>query len=279
MSRNTTQATVNRQMEKDIRRVKNFLLDMDGTIYLGSRLFPGTLPLLEKLKKTGRRALFLTNNSSMSPADYAAKLCRMGIQAEPGDVFTSGDAAAAYLKKHLPGGKRVFLLGTPSLEKQMRDEGFDIINGNPETEPDLVLLGFDKTLTYEKIMLACRHISRGAPFYATHPDLVCPVEDGFIPDAGAMIKMFEAAAGVSPTVIGKPRKAMAEAVFERCGFLPEQTAMVGDRLATDIAFANQSGIYAVLVLSGETDLAAYRAQNEVWADFIYPSVSELCAAL
>ncbi len=264
-------------MKRSIKQIKNFLLDMDGTIYLGDRVFPGTLPLLEKIKTTGRRAVFLTNNSSMSPENYAVKLMRLGINAAPGDVFTSGDAAAEFLTKQNR-GRNIFLLGTKSLEEQLARAGFHIVNGGGET-PDAVLLGFDKTITYEKIMRACAYIVSGTPFYATHPDLVCPVENGFIPDTGSMIKMFEAATGVSPAVIGKPGKPMADAVFSRYGFVPSETAMVGDRRGTDIAFANNSRITAVLVLSGETNLSSYNAQTGVIADFIYDSVTELNSEL
>ena len=265
-------------MKKDIKSIKNFLFDMDGTIYLGEKLFPGTLPLLEKIRSSGRHAVFLTNNSSMSPEDYALKLSRLGIFAPPGDIFTSGDAAAQVLSGEFANAK-IYLLGTPSLEKQLSRAGFEIVNSRAQIKPDVVLLGFDKTLTYEKIMHACEHISRGVPFYATHPDILCPMENGFIPDTGSMIKMFEAATGVSPVVVGKPEKTMADAVMSRYGFRPEETAMVGDRLMTDIAFANNAGIAAVLVLSGETDLKMYNSQNEAAADFIFPSVSELSAQL
>ena len=117
------------------------------------------------------------------------------------------------------------------------------------------------------------------PFIATHPDLVCPVEDGFIPDTGSMIKMFEAATGISPEIMGKPTSNMARAVERRYGFLPKETAMVGDRLSTDIKFANNAGLASILVLSGETDISLYESQTDVRADFVFPSVSELADAI
>ena len=193
-------------MKRDIKSIKNFLFDMDGTIYLGEKLFPGTLPLLEKIRSSGRHAVFLTNNSSMSPEDYALKLSRLGIFAPPGDIFTSGDAAAQVLSGEFANAK-IYLLGTPSLEKQLSRAGFEIVNSRAQIKPDVVLLGFDKTLTYEKIMHACEHISRGLHTRRTRT-FSARWKNGFIPDTGSMIKMFEAATGVSPVVVGKPEKTM-----------------------------------------------------------------------
>ena len=246
---------------------------MDGTIYLGDRLIPGALEFLAEIKRGGGRAIFLTNNSSRAPKDYAEKLARLGIEAEESDVFTSGDAAAELLEKKFGFGSSCFLMGTPSLEKLFADRGFVLCSEGEKA--DFVLLGFDKTLTYDKIRVACDYINAGVPFFATHPDFLCPTETGFIPDTGSMIKMFEAATGVSPEIAGKPEKAMADAAFSRYGIDPGVTAMVGDRLMTDIAFGNRSDITAVLVLSGETSLEQYESQNSVKADFIFGSVADI----
>jgi phosphoglycolate/pyridoxal phosphate phosphatase family enzyme len=260
----------------DISKVKNFLLDMDGTIYLGDRLFEGTPRLLESIKAIGGRAVYLTNNSSKSPEAYVEKLSRLGISATLDDIFTSGDAAALVLTERVKNPK-VYLLGTPALQAHL--EGYGVRAVEAGEAPDFVLLGFDMTLTYEKLKNACALITAGVPFVATHPDLVCPVENGFIPDTGSMIKMFEAATGISPEIIGKPTANMARAVERRYGFLPEQTAMVGDRLSTDIKFGNNAGFAAILVLSGETDMEMYKSQSAARADFIFPSVSELADAI
>ena len=262
----------------DITSIRDFLLDMDGTIYLGEQLFPGTLPLLKRIREKGGRAIFLTNNSSASPEDYVKKLARLGIPVSVDDVFTSGDAAAYALPKLHGANPSVYLLGTPALEAQLHAAGIQIVNGT-DRKPDCVLLGFDKTLTYQKLVEACRFISDGVPYYATHPDFTCPVENGFIPDTGAMICLIEAATGRRPVVFGKPEKTMAEAAMARYSFSAETTAMVGDRLMTDIRFGNNAGMASVLVLSGETKLSDYEGQSDVHADFIYPSVTELCADL
>ena len=237
-------------MTRDIGKIKNFLLDMDGTVYLGDRLIEGAPALLEKIKSNGGRAVFLTNNSSKSPAMYVEKLRRLGSCAKEGDVFTSGDAAALSLIKLFGAPPPVFLLGTECLRRQLEGYGLRVVNGTGET-PRAVLLGFDMTLNYEKIYEAHRHIVSGVPFFATHPDMLCPAEGAYLPDAGCMIELFKAASGVTPEIFGKPCAHMAGAVREKFGFDPAETAMVGDRLETDIAFANNGGLFAVLVLSGE----------------------------
>lgn len=259
-----------------LRDIKNFLIDMDGTVYLGQKLLPGAHEFWEYVNSGGRRGVFLTNNSARAPKDYVKKLAGMGIEATEDQIVTSGDAAVWFLKKNYP-GKSVFLLGTPLLHAHLEQAGVKIVNGTGET-PGVVLLGFDMTLTYEKIKDAYTYIVQGVPFLATHPDVLCPAENGFIPDTGAMIKMFEAATGVSPVVLGKPYAPMAEAILEKFGFAPHETAMVGDRLYTDIAFANRNGLAGILVLSGETTEEDYKAQNRVKADFIFPSVKELTLA-
>lgn len=260
----------------DIQRIRSFLLDMDGTIYLGKQLFPGTIPLLNRIREKGGRYVFLTNNSSASPAEYVTRLQRFGIDAGLEDIFTSGDAAAIELTRIFGHPPKVYLLGVPALREQLAEYGVQTVNETGET-PECVLLGFDKTLTYDRLREACDYIMAGVPYYATHPDFTCPVENGCIPDAGAMALLIRATTGKMPVVFGKPERAIAEAVMTKYGFRRETTCMVGDRLMTDIKFANNAEIAAVLVLSGETDMAMYNAQTDAHADFIYPSVTELCA--
>lgn len=254
--------------------IKNFLLDLDGTLYLGDRLFESTPRFLEKLKATGRKKLYLTNNSSKSVNAYIEKLKRQGLEASRDDVLTSGSATIAYLRKSLP-GNRIFLMGTPSLELEFLQAGFELIE---DERPDCVVLGFDRTLTYEKIVIASRFLLQGVPFIATHPDLVCPTEDLPIPDTGAMIKLFEAATNVSPKVIGKPNREMVEAALEKIGARPEETAIVGDRYYTDMEMGFRAGLFTVLVLSGETkaeDLKSFSKQP----DLVLADVGELADRL
>lgn len=221
---------------------------MDGTVYLGERLLPGAVRLLEVLEMRGCRHLFLTNNSSKDSRQYVDKLRRLGLPATTEDVLTSGAATALYLHRLRPGA-RVFVVGTPALEADFSAQGFIVT----AEAPDVAVLGFDTTLTYAKLWKLCDLVGDGLPYLATHPDLVCPTETGTMPDAGALIAAVRAATGRDPdAIIGKPNRLMAEMAAERLGLPLESLAMVGDRLYTDVALGAAAGIPAVLVLSGET---------------------------
>ncbi len=226
--------------------IRLFLLDMDGTVYLGNRLLPGSLDFLRYLSQTGRDHLFLTNNSSRNANYYAEKLTRLGWPAKPDEVLTSGEATALYLGGIKPAA-RIFLLGTPDLEQEFLAHGF-VLTGE---QPDYVVLGFDMTLTYEKLVLACDLIRTGVPFIATHPDFNCPTETGYIPDCGAMIALITASTGVKPQIIGKPNRQIIDAMFRKKPVARTQVAMVGDRLYTDIVMGHNAGVASILVLSGE----------------------------
>jgi len=242
--------------------VDGFLLDLDGTCYLGNRVIEGAPEFVRRCREQGKRVLWLTNNCSRSAASYAAKLQRFGFPADPSDIFTSGEATTLLLRAE--GVSRVFLIGTPSLEQEFRDSGIALT----AVDPERVVVAFDLGLTYEKLKDACRLVRAGVPFIATHPDLNCPTEEGPIPDCGAVCALVTAATGIRPRVVGKPEAGMAEAAARRIGLPPERLAMVGDRLYTDVRMALENRMVAVLVLSGETtrdDLAAspYRPHHVV----------------
>jgi HAD superfamily hydrolase (TIGR01457 family) len=239
-----------------LSHIRCFVLDMDGTVYLGDRLLPGALEFFAYLRSTGRDFLFLTNNSSRHAESYAKKLAHLGIACQAGNILTSGEATASYLNT-LKKNARVFLLGTPELEEEFRQQGFTLT----EESPDFVVLGFDKTLTYAKVVTACDLIRARVPFVATHPDLNCPTESGYIPDCGAMTALISAATGVQPKVIGKPNREIIDMILRKKAYAPDQLAIVGDRLYTDMATGINAGICTVLVLSGETKLADLTAAS------------------
>ncbi|HCX63894.1 MAG TPA: HAD family hydrolase, partial [Eubacteriaceae bacterium] len=195
-----------------IEDIRCFLLDMDGTIYLGNELIDGAKEFLQEIRNRGGQYRFLTNNSSKNKQAYVEKLNRLGIEATKEDVFTSGDATIFHLKKYTS-YQHIFLLGTPSLEEAFREAGFTVYTERDE-KVECVVLGFDTTLTYQKLWDACDYV-RELPYYATHPDFNCPLEGGkFMPDIGAMIAFIEASTGKRPTVIGKPKEPMLEAILE-----------------------------------------------------------------
>lgn len=253
--------------------LRYFLLDMDGTVYLGGHSLPGAPEFVRYLHESGRKFLFFTNNSSTDAFHYHAKLVQLGFEAHPEEIWTAGQATAHYVASQTP-CRRIFALGTPFFEDELRRAGLEVV----QDRPDAVVLAFDKTLTYAKLEMACHWLRQGLPYWATNPDRVCPTETDPIPDCGAMAALIEAATGRVPEYIGKPNRGMAQTALARLGAEAEQTAMVGDRLYTDMAMASAAGLTGILVFTGETTsdmLAAAQTQPA----YSYASVAELCEAL
>lgn len=258
---------------KALREIQCFLLDMDGTFYLGERLLPGALEFLALLKDRGIPFLFLTNNSSRTRKEYAEKIRRFGVELPEQQIFTSGEATALYLQQR-KAGAAVYVVGTPALEREFAAHGFQL----SAEHPDFAVLGFDTTLTYEKIWKLCDLVTAGVPYIATHPDINCPTEHGYMPDIGAMMAMVAASTGRQPDVIiGKPHAPIVEAITVKLGLPVERLCMVGDRLYTDIALG-KTGLRTVLVLSGETKVEDL-TQSPFQPDFVMQNLAELEQAL
>lgn len=260
----------------DMTSKRLFLLDMDGTIYIGDKLFDGAAAFLSYVKNSGGKYIFLTNNSSKGTEDYIAKLARMGIEAEPEEFLTSVDAAIVYIHKHFSDSK-FFVCGTSSLKSQLRAAGIQIAE-HAEPDVDAVLLGYDTELTYEKLENCCILLNRGCSYIATHADMVCPAYYGSAPDCGSVIEMLRTATGRLPAVIGKPQPEMAYAAMERTGFSKEQSCLIGDRLYTDIACGINAGIDTVFVLSGEGRLEDIE-RLKIRPRYIYQNIAELLEEL
>ena len=190
-------------MEKEqvLRETELFVLDMDGTFYLGDQILEGALEFLEQVECLGKRFVFFTNNSSRSPRDYIEKLAKMECRITRQQIMTSGDVMVQYLKRFYP-GKSIYLLGTPALEENFREHGIRLT----ADMPDAVVVGFDMTLTYEKLERACTYIREGAEFLATHPDINCPTAEGFIPDCGAMCAAITLSTGKEPRYVSRIRR-------------------------------------------------------------------------
>ena len=234
-------------MEKsELKNIKLFVLDMDGTIYLGEKILPGAIEFVKTARETGRKVVFFTNNASKNPMNYVDKLNRMGFGATRSDIVTAGDVTIEYLKRNHP-NEPVYLVGTPALEQSFIESGITL-----SEKANIVVSSFDTTLTYEKLVIACDLIRNGAIFYCTHPDFNCPTENGFIPDSGAIAALITASTNVEPKYFGKPHKETADMISELFGVPFCETAIVGDRLYTDIALGKKHGVTAILVLTGET---------------------------
>lgn len=246
------------------RRIKHVALDMDGTIYMGSQLFPFTKPFLKELTDNGIGYSFLTNNPTRSRVDYLKKLEKLGIEATPDQMYTTAVATIEYLKAKMPQVKRIFATGTPSMIKEFEDAGYEMTAIDANDMPDLLLVAFDTTLTYERLCHASWLAAQGIPYIATNPDRVCPTDQPTVlVDCGSLCKCIEHATGREPDlVIGKPNPDMLSGIMYRYGLRADEIAMCGDRIYTDVAMAQNAGAFGVLVLSGETTLqTALEAEN------------------
>lgn len=275
------------ELREVLRRKKYFILDLDGTLYLGRDLFPFTREFLRVLRETGRKPIFLTNNSSKSTKEYGEKLQKMDIisrasHSDPAtEIYTSGRAMIDFLlaKKM----RRIFLMAPPKVQKEFEQAGISITSDHAKPAlPQAVILAFDTTFTYEKFCTAYTLIMSGVPFFATHPDHLLPIENKkFLPDIGSLISAFVTATGKKPTIIGKPYKAIFEGLRRRLGCKKTEMVMIGDRLYTDIKGAHDFGITSILVLSGETTRAMLHKRvvkerrGGVQPDFVVKNVGGL----
>ncbi len=259
--------------KEKLKNVKLFLFDMDGTLYLGSRLYPFTKELLKTIRKSGADYLFVTNNSSKSVTDYVKKLEGMGIEACCDDFYTSSQATAYYLKKH-HNGKTLYVCGTQSLKKELIADGFEITEDLEKTE--CIVMGFDTELTFKKLHDVSKLLltRENIPYIATNPDYVCPTEFGSVPDCGSVCNMLYNVAKRRPIFIGKPEPLMPQLAMEKMGVKPTETCVVGDRIYTDIKSGINAECLTVLVLSGETTLEILNESPDK-PDFVMKSAEEI----
>lgn len=244
------------QLREACRKIKHVALDMDGTIYMGSHLFPFTQEFLTMLRDNGIGYSFLTNNPTRSIADYLAKLKKMGIEATPDNMYTTAVATIDYLKANMPDVTRLFVIGTPSMKAEFEQAGFELTAPSADDLPEAVVVAFDTTLEYERLCHASWLASQGLPYIATNPDRVCPTNlPTILVDCGSLCACIEHATGRKPDiVIGKPNPDMLSGIRFRHNLQADEIAMCGDRIYTDVAMARNAGALGVLVLSGETTL-------------------------
>lgn len=256
-----------------LQKIRLFVLDLDGTVYLGDRLLEGAADFIASAKEKGRRILFFTNNTSRSPLEYVERLTRMGIPVARADILTAGDVTLHYLQTHCA-GQSVYLLGVPALRQSFLEAGIPLT----EEQPDLVVVGFDKALTYERLEKACIYLRRGARFLATHPDINCPTEAEPIPDCGAICAAITASTGFTPRALGKPAPETVELVEAASGLPREAIAFVGDRLYTDVACGTKNGACGILVMTGETT-PEMLTESSFTPDAVFPSLGAMAPLL
>lgn len=253
--------------------IRCIMLDLDGTVYLGNRVFDYTAGFLETLNSLSIRYLFLTNNSSKSTDAYLKKFSQMGLPATKDTILISSHAAADYINEKYK-GLRTLILGTESMKQEMRQLGINVCDSAPE----VLLAGFDTALSYENLTRFTNFVAAGLPYIATHPDKVCPAEHGFLPDLGSVTELIFACTGRRPEIIcGKPNEQILIAAEHKTGVSRKNLLMVGDRLTTDIALGAW-GVKTALVLSGEA-CAADIPNAPVKPSYIFPSLKELGEAL
>ncbi|MCO4784198.1 MAG: HAD-IIA family hydrolase [Candidatus Cloacimonetes bacterium] len=246
---------------------KGFLFDMDGTIFLEDQAIDGAIECFDYLNKKQIPYCLFTNNSSNSKSVYVKKLHKMGFDITSDKILTSGLATILYLKRR--SFKNVFLMGTDSLKLEFVENGINL----SDSKVDAVVLAFDKGFNYQDTVTAHKLIQAQTPFIATHPDKVCPMRDGDIPDCGAMISYFESSTGVSPEIIGKPYPIMAEMASELLNEKIENLMVIGDRLYTDIEMGIRSGAKTCLLFSGETKKIDLKNSN-VEPDYCFESIKD-----
>lgn len=254
-------------------KTKYFIIDMDGTFYLDGNLIDGALDFLARVKQLGKDFFFFTNNSSNNVEVCRQKLAKMGCEVPPEKIIISSHVTADFLNRNRK-GKTVYLLGNERLTADFEAAGVPLVKENP----DIVVLGFDTTLTYQKLWDACRYIANGAQYIATHPDLNCPTADGFMPDTGSMMALVKASTGKEPLVMGKPHRYTVEYLTNRLSCAPDELCFIGDRLETDILIGQKHNIPSVLVLTGVTDRDAYK-KSDIRATLVCDSLQAFAEVL
>lgn len=265
----------------DLSKIKRVAFDMDGTIYKGGTLFPYTKDVFETLEKIGVDYTFLTNNSSKSAKDYLTKILKLGLKATPDNITTSASATFFYLKQHYPDVKKIYVLGTASLREEFEDHGYTMIDEyNEQDEPELVVVAFDTTLTYDRLCKGTYWVGQGKPYIATHPDTVCPTDlDTILVDCGAVQALIKDVTGREPEAVpGKPDKDMIGGIMDKYGLKKDEIMMVGDRIYTDMEMARRAEIPGVLVLTGEATLETLK-ESGLTPELVLDNISILADLL
>ena len=257
-----------------ISNYRNLIIDMDGVLWRGDTALPGLEEFVSTIRNTKTRMVLATNNSSSTVDQYISKLKRMGVHVTPEEILTSAQATGSYLYKIAPKRSRVFVIGGDGITNAIRDHEFVLT----EDDPDYVVIGIDKKITWEKLNTAVMNIRAGAKFIGTNPDTTYPTENGIGVGNGAILAAVKVATGISPLVIGKPETPIYEQALQRLQSDSSDTLMIGDRLDTDILGAQRAGINTLLVLTGVTTLEMSKA-SVVQPDLVLTGLPDITSGL
>ncbi|RPI87601.1 MAG: HAD-IIA family hydrolase [Chloroflexi bacterium] len=249
-----------------LTNITHLIIDMDGVLYLGDKPMPRLCDFIYFLRTRPVQFILATNNSTRTPQEYVNKLAGMGVTVSSDEILVSGQATARYLAREYPRGTRVHVFGMPALRQALVEEGFALADENVQ----LVVASMDRNITYEKLKMASLLIQGGARFIATNLDPTNPSEEGLLPGTGSMIKALEAASGVKPTAIGKPEPIMYQLAMAQMGARPETTAIIGDRVDTDILGGKRAGLMTICVLSGSSN-----RDEAAEADLVFNDIAHL----
>ncbi len=250
--------------------IRLFVLDIDGTVLLGNQAIAGAFDFIHAIAYApDRDFIFFTNNASKDPSVFVHKLHDLGLDVDEKKIVTSGDVCAEYIKIHYP-DKRIYLNGTPVLKNNWKAKGLHLV----QHHPDVCVQSFDTTMTYRKMERICSFIRKGVPFLATHMDVNCPMETGYIPDCGAICSLITASTGVSPKFFGKPWEETVDMITALTGYKPEEMAFTGDRIYTDVATGVNNGAKGFLVLTGESTMQTVN-DSDVKPTFVFRSLGEM----
>ncbi|RME74366.1 MAG: HAD-IIA family hydrolase [Chloroflexi bacterium] len=265
---------MNTRTHLDLTQIHGLVIDGDGVLWQENTPLPGLVEFFDFLKTRGIRFMLATNNATKTPEQFLQKLHRFGVSAVKREqILTSSLATAAYLRRTYPPGTRVYVVGQDGLRQALEEAGY-ILLPNADEPAAAVVAGADFSLTYEKAKYAVFHIRRGAAFIGTNADATFPTPEGLAPGAGSILALLETASGVKPTIVGKPEPLMFEIALEKLDTTPETTAMLGDRLETDILGGQRAGLKTILVTSGVDSEESCR-QKGIWPDAIFSGIKEL----
>ena len=253
-----------------LNTLQALVIDMDGVLWRGAAALPGLSEFFAFLRANKIPFTLATNNASKTQTQYAQRFAKLGIEISPAEVMTSSLATAAYLKTQYPPGTKMYVVGQDGIKQALTNAGFTL----SEEDAAVVVAGIDFELTYNKLKIAALQINKGARFIGTNPDLTFPVEGGFAPGAGSILAAISAATGKQPTVIGKPEPRLFEMALQKMKTNPAHTAMIGDRLETDILGAQRAGLRTILVLSGVTTPEALKT-SDIQPDWVFSGIDEL----